>query len=90
MCYLRKEVFTLLALSDRITEGAAEGAQHAGVEEKGLQFLWLGTEDLADKIVNDCLVTASEGLQDTSELSLGYLFLKQEGEKVQSGDPPFQ
>jgi hypothetical protein len=90
MHYLCKEMFILVALGDRITEGATEAAQHAGVEEKRLKVSWLGTEDFADEIVDDRLVTASEGLQDAPELLLGHLSLKEEREKVQSGDPAFQ
>ncbi len=83
-------MFTIVALGDRITEGAAEAAKHAGVEEKVLQFSWLGAEYFADEIFDDLLVTASEGLQDAPELLLSHLFLQQEGEEAQPRYPAFQ
>jgi hypothetical protein len=47
-----EELFTLMAAGHGITEGPGQAAEHAGVQQKALEWLWLGDEHFAHEILH--------------------------------------
>src|SRR4029077_15494175 len=84
--HLFKELLTVIAAGDRVTQRLAETVQDRRLEEEVPQVLSLAAEDLLGQVVKDVPVAAGEGGHETAHVGLG---TQRQRRQLQADGPAF-
>ena len=85
-----EELLTIVSPGDGITERTGQTTEHACLEKKDLERLWLCIQHFCDEELQNMPVAAGESRKKVLDLLLGQTSLEHEGDQAQSGHPAFQ